>query len=207
MGMEIDSGLKERMDAGGAPDAQCSAASPQPSSAPRAPAANRRARCGVGGVLGALALGLAAHAAAQTPCPLTLTGGAGGVREFTVELAESPAEQARGLMGRETLDAAHGMLFVMPIARQTAMWMKDTLIPLDMVFFDGAGRAVHVERHTDPGSLRHVGPATPVRYVLEVNAGEAQGIEPGGAWALDVAGLAECLAVRASTVTGEADGP
>lgn len=110
-------------------------------------------------------------------------------------------------MGRETLDPAHGMLFVMPIARRTAMWMKDTLIPLDMVFFDGAGRAVHVERHAEPGSLRHVGPSIPVRYVLEVNAGEAQGIEPDGAWTLDIAGLAECLALRASTVTGEADAP
>ena len=110
-------------------------------------------------------------------------------------------------MGRETLEPTHGMLFVMPIARRTAMWMKDTLIPLDMVFFDGAGRAVHVERHAEPGSLRHVGPSIPVRYVLEVNAGEAQGIEPGGAWTLDVAGLAECLALRASTVTGEADAP
>jgi uncharacterized membrane protein (UPF0127 family) len=131
--------------------------------------------------------------AANTLCELALQAEAGGVHRFSVELAQTPEEQARGLMHRESLEVGHGMLFVMPIARRTAMWMKDTLIPLDMVFFDGAGVMVHLEQRAEPQSLRYLGPDEPVRYVLEVNAGEAAGLRRGGTWRLDVAALAACL--------------
>ena len=132
-------------------------------------------------------------------CELALKAEAGGIHRFMVELAQTPEEQARGLMHRESLEVGHGMLFVLPIARLTAMWMKDTLIPLDMIFFDSAGVMVHLEQRTEPHSVRFLGPKQPVRYVLEVNAGEAGGLRQGGPWRMDLPALAGCLAVRATT--------
>lgn len=131
--------------------------------------------------------------AANALCELALKAEAGGVHHFSVELAQTPDEQMRGLMHRESLEVGHGMLFVLPIARRTAMWMKDTLIPLDMVFFDSAGAMVHLEQRTEPHSQRFLGPEQPVRYVLEVNAGEADGLRRGGGWRLDIPALAGCL--------------
>jgi len=138
-------------------------------------------------------------AATEARCELALEAEAGGVHHFQVELAQTPEEQARGLMHRESLEVGHGMLFVLPIARRTAMWMKDTRIPLDMVFFDSAGIVVHLEQHTEPHSVRMLGPEQPVRYVLELNAGEAGSLRHGGPWRLDIAALAACLSVRATT--------
>lgn len=142
----------------------------------------------------------ASAVAAGAVCEVALAAEAGGVHRFVVELAQTPEEQARGLMHRESLEVGHGMLFVMPIARRTAMWMKDTLIPLDMVFFDSAGRMVHLEQHTEPHSLRYVGPEQAVRYVLEVNAGEGDGLAHGGPWRLDITALAACLSLRATAL-------
>jgi uncharacterized membrane protein (UPF0127 family) len=93
-----------------------------------------------------------------------------------VELANSPAEQAHGLMGRDHMAAGHGMLFVFRDSAPRTFWMKDTLIPLDMLFFDAGGRLVAIQAdakpcQADPCKLYPSG--VPARYVLELNAGTA----------------------------------
>ncbi|HEX5488051.1 MAG TPA: DUF192 domain-containing protein [Rhodanobacteraceae bacterium] len=95
---------------------------------------------------------------------------------FSVELANSPAEQAHGLMGRDHMAAGHGMLFVFRDSAPRTFWMKDTLIPLDMLFFDAGGRLVAIQAdakpcQADPCKLYPSG--VPARYVLELNAGTA----------------------------------
>lgn len=93
---------------------------------------------------------------------------------LSVELATTPAQWGRGLMGRARLAQGHGMLFVFPVEAQQSFWMKDTLIPLDILFFDNQGRlvsgwhGVQPCRH-DPCRLYPSG--VPARYVLELPAG------------------------------------
>lgn len=93
---------------------------------------------------------------------------------FTVELARTRQQHARGLQGRTILPAASGMLFDFGTPRPVAMWMKDTHIPLDMFFIGSEGRVVAIERNTTPLSLETISPPEPVRAVLELNAGSAE---------------------------------
>lgn len=110
----------------------------------------------------------AAHAATAT---VTLRGHVIGI-----ELALTPAEQTHGLMDRTTMPADNGMLFVFPDSQPRTFWMKDTLIPLDMLFFDEHRRLVAVQANAQPC---RADPCTlypsnvPARYVLELNAGTA----------------------------------
>lgn len=100
---------------------------------------------------------------------------------FTVELADDGEEIANGLMFRESLDADAGMLFDFGAPRQANMWMKNTLIPLDMLFIDSDGEVLAIARNTVPGSLRSINPGVEVKGVLELNGGRSAelGIEPG----------------------------
>lgn len=112
--------------------------------------------------------------------PLSVKSGE-ATHAFTVELATTPEEIQQGLMFRETLAEDAGMLFDFGITRQVSMWMKNTLIPLDMLFIFEDGRVAAIARNAQPGSLRSVGPGVPVRAVLELPGGRAKelGIEPG----------------------------
>ncbi|TAN08330.1 MAG: DUF192 domain-containing protein [Rhodanobacteraceae bacterium] len=97
-------------------------------------------------------------------------------REFTVEVATTPAEQAHGLMDRTSMPLDHGMLFVFPDSSPRTFWMKHTLIPLDMLFFDTNRRLVSIQAdakpcRSDPCALYPS--RVPARYVLELNAGTA----------------------------------
>jgi len=111
--------------------------------------------------------------------PLVVVGSEGEHR-FTIEIAETSEQQARGLMFREEMDDDHGMLFVFPVTRPTSFWMQNTPMPLDLIFIAEDGRVVSVEQG-EPFSTRPIGPPDPVRFVLEIKAGIAQetGIEPG----------------------------
>jgi uncharacterized membrane protein (UPF0127 family) len=104
----------------------------------------------------------------------------GGSFIVAVEVARTEAERARGLMFRTSLAAGAGMLFVFDETGDHPFWMKNTLVPLDMIFIDDVGRITGVAARAVPGSLepRSGGPS---RYVLEVNAGwaEANGIAAG----------------------------
>jgi len=103
-----------------------------------------------------------------------------GERKFTIEIAETAEQQARGLMFREEMDDDHGMLFAFPVTRPASFWMRNTPMPLDLVFIGEDGHVVSVEGGV-PFSLDPIGPPDPVRFVLEIKAGIAQetGIEPG----------------------------
>jgi uncharacterized membrane protein (UPF0127 family) len=105
----------------------------------------------------------------------------GGVRMFSVEFAKTDDERARGLMFRKELPAGHGMLFDFSPEKEVTMWMKDTLIPLDMLFIRADGRIHRIEANTKPHSLTPIGSNGPVVAVLEVSGGTARklGIVPG----------------------------
>ncbi|MEE2921645.1 DUF192 domain-containing protein [Hyphomonas sp.] len=112
--------------------------------------------------------------------PLTVTSGDTEHR-FTVELANDPEEVQTGLMNREELGPDAGMLFDFGQPREANMWMKNTLIPLDMLFIDTDGEVLAIARDAVPGSLRRINPGFPVKAVLELAGGRAEelGIEPG----------------------------
>ena len=96
---------------------------------------------------------------------------------YAVELADDDAERARGLMFRDELAAGAGMLFVHDQQQPLAYWMKNTRIPLDILYFDSQRRLVAQQRDVPPCSLGDGCPSYPSRapalYVLELNAGEA----------------------------------
>ena len=117
------------------------------------------------------------------PAPL-IAETAGGERSFTIEVADDQSERSAGLMFRETMDDDHGMLFVFPETRPVGFWMKNTPMPLDLVFIGEDGKVLDVlpgepfsEALISPGS------AVQVRYVLELKRGiaEKNGIADGGA--------------------------
>jgi len=93
---------------------------------------------------------------------------------FDIELALTPAQMEQGLMFRRSLAADAGMLFDYGDPQPIAMWMKNTLIPLDMVFIGKDGRIVDFRERAVPMSLDTIEPKVPARAVLEVNAGTAQ---------------------------------
>jgi len=98
-------------------------------------------------------------------------------KRYTVELANNDAQRERGLMFRQHMDSGRGMLFVHEREEPLAYWMKNTLIPLDILFFDNQRRLVAQQRDVPPCTLGDACPAypsdAPARYVLELNAGQA----------------------------------
>lgn len=127
-----------------------------------------------------------AQLAAQAPVEFgegraTVVAEDGTRHEFDVELATTAPQMARGLMYREELAPDAGMLFVFPSARVASFWMKNTLIPLDMLFIARDGRVVHVAERTTPLSERGISSRRPVVAVLELPGGTAErlGIGPG----------------------------
>ncbi len=100
---------------------------------------------------------------------------------FRVEVMRTEAEHARGLMFRESLPKYGGMLFVYDTPQPVAFWMENTLIPLDMLFFDGSGRLTRVHENAKPRDRTPIPGGEAIRYVLEVNAGtvKALGIDIG----------------------------
>jgi len=104
-----------------------------------------------------------------------------GVHSFTVEVADTEAEREKGLMFRKELPEGHGMLFDFHSDQEVSFWMKNTFIPLDMIFIRGDGRILRIAANTQPMSTRIIPSGGPVRAVLEVAGGTAEklGIEPG----------------------------
>jgi uncharacterized protein len=104
-----------------------------------------------------------------------------GRESFAVEVADDSAERATGLMFRETMPMSEGMLFVYDAPRRPSFWMKNTLIPLDMVFADATGTVTRVHANAVPGDLTPVDGGEGVMFVLEISGGLAGklGIAPG----------------------------
>lgn len=107
--------------------------------------------------------------------------GPGGMARFTVEIADEPEERARGLMFREDLPESHGMLFLFDRVAPVSFWMRNTPLPLDLIFLRADGTVRRVTEDAVPFSDASMPSGGPVRAVLEINAGLAErfGIEEG----------------------------
>lgn len=119
---------------------------------------------------------------ATAVAPLTIRSGE-RVHAFKVEIARTSAEQARGLMYRTALAPDAGMLFPFDPPQSASFWMKNTLIPLDMLFIRADGRIARIAANTTPLSLTPVDAGEPVIAVLEIAGGRAAavGIREGDA--------------------------
>ncbi|MCW8055609.1 DUF192 domain-containing protein [Agrobacterium tumefaciens] len=118
---------------------------------------------------------------AFTSEPLTIETASGKTHDFVAELALDDAQRAQGLMFRKSMPSENGMLFDFGEARAVAMWMRNTLIPLDMLFIGSDGRITHIHENAVPHSEAIISSRGPVKFVLELNGGAAKrsGIKPG----------------------------
>jgi uncharacterized membrane protein (UPF0127 family) len=139
----------------------------------------------------AAACGAAGKSPAATPSPsqspsaravprITMPSGA----VYEVEVARTPDEQAQGLMFRESLREKTGMIFLFPDSAVHKFWMKNTMIPLDMIWLDSTGKVLFVSANTPPckaDPCPNYGPDVPASSVLEIEGGKAikEGIKPG----------------------------
>lgn len=113
--------------------------------------------------------------------PRVIVETASGAHAVRVEVVRTDQDRARGLMNRSRLDADAGMLFVFEESDDHSFWMKNTFIPLDMIFVDEGGRVAGVVERAEPLTLESRTIGKPSRYVLEVNGGwaSAHGVRPG----------------------------
>ena len=104
-----------------------------------------------------------------------------GSARFSVEVADDPSERSLGLMHRESMAKSAGMLFVYERPQRTTFWMKNTLIPLDMIFADETGVVTKVHENATPLDLTGIEGGDAVQFVLEINGGLAKrlGISEG----------------------------
>ncbi len=131
-------------------------------------------------ILASLAVPLMAAAECRDDA-VQLRNPSGGIVQFSVELADDPAERAKGLMFRETMPRSAGMLFRYEAPQHAAFWMKNTLIPLDMLFANGQGVITAVHSNAIPQDETAIDGGDGVVFVLEINGGLAKplGLVPG----------------------------
>lgn len=112
--------------------------------------------------------------------PLTVTSGA-AVHSFRVEVAATAEEQRQGLMFRTAMGADEGMIFPLERLRYASFWMRNTVIPLDIIFIGADNRILNIHDNAVPYSEESLPSAGPAKAVLELNGGRAQqlGIAPG----------------------------
>jgi len=112
---------------------------------------------------------------------LTIHTASGQQQVFRIEVARTAEEQERGLMFRETLAADQGMIFPYAPPQNVSFWMKNTPLPLDMIFIRSDGTIAQIAANTTPMSLTPVSSGEPVSAVLEINGGESakRGIAEG----------------------------
>ena len=122
----------------------------------------------------AVALGAAALAtdrAAAAPAETLVITSASGPHRFEVEVMRTDAEREKGLMFRKTMPDDHGMLFDFKVAQPVMMWMKNTYLPLDMVFIGADGRVISTAQNAVPMSEDIISSHGSALGVLELNAG------------------------------------
>jgi uncharacterized membrane protein (UPF0127 family) len=119
-------------------------------------------------------------AAGLEQVPLTISSGS-RTHRFVVEVARTPEEQQYGLMNRNDLAPDRGLGFPFDPPRDASFWMKNTLIPLDMIFVRADGSIANIAANTAPLSLEPMMSEGPVKAVLEIAGGRAAelGIKPG----------------------------
>lgn len=129
----------------------------------------------LGSRLIAVLLGLVPVGAAQAACVDTALDlrGPSGAQRFTVEVADDVAEQSQGLMFREKMATSAGMLFAFPQPKHAQFWMRNTLIPLDMIFADATGLVTRVHANAVPHDETSIDGGEGVAFVLEINGGLA----------------------------------
>src|SRR5271154_5354039 len=122
--------------------------------------------------------GCGAHAASIQPLEIVTKT---GVHVFAVEMAATEEEKTTGLMYRKELAEGKGMLFDFSPEQEVSMWMKNTYIPLDMIFIRADGRILRIAENTEPLSTKIIPSNGLAKGVLEVIAGTAKkyGIQPG----------------------------
>lgn len=144
-----------------------------------------RSRCAFVALFVVAMLGVLASCEAQPKVTIRTQTGRSVV--FHVEVADTPSERSLGLQYRKELAADRGMIFLFPAQERQSFWMKNTPIPLDMIFIDSERRIVGIVEQTTPFSLDSRSVPAPSRFVLEINAGLAKrhGIHPGDRVAFD----------------------
>ena len=105
--------------------------------------------------------------------PLSIETAAGARHDFKVELALTPAQQQKGLMNRTEMADDHGMLFFFGDERPRSFWMKNTLIPLDILFIGKGGVIVNIHENAIPHDLTSIPSSGPAAAALELNGGTA----------------------------------
>jgi uncharacterized membrane protein (UPF0127 family) len=108
------------------------------------------------------------------PSSLTIINSKGETHDFDLITAATPEQRAKGLMNVKHLDKDSGMLFLFESPRQVSFWMKDTYIPLDMLFFNEKGVIVNIYENAKPLSLEHISSKGAVSRVLEINGGQSK---------------------------------
>lgn len=125
----------------------------------------------------AFGLALAAPLASFADCSadhLDLRLETGAQVRFSVEVADEPDERAKGLMFREQMATSAGMLFLYERPQHAVFWMKNTLIPLDMIFADATGLVKHVHANAIPHDETGIDGGTEILAILEINGGLAK---------------------------------
>jgi len=127
-------------------------------------------------LVAAVLLGLASPAWAEAPLQPLEIDTASGPHHFKVEVMRTDAEREKGLMFRRTMAKDHGMLFDFHTQQPVTFWMKDTYLPLDMIFVSQEGRVVSIKHDAKPMDESLIPSGAPTLGVLEVNAGVADAI-------------------------------
>jgi uncharacterized membrane protein (UPF0127 family) len=124
---------------------------------------------------------LAAFTSCEARPTVTITTQTGDSVVFQVEVADTPSKRSFGLQYRKELAADRGMIFLFPSEEQQSFWMKNTPIPLDMIFINSGRKIVGIVEQTTPFSLDSRAVPAPSQFVLEINGGLAKrhGIRPG----------------------------
>lgn len=140
---------------------------------------NGLARLGISACLAVMSMAATAHAECSID-RVELRGDFGTVR-FRVAVADDPAERSQGLMHVPEMPRMAGMLFVYERPQSVSFWMANTLIPLDMIFFDETGVVTRIHENAVPMDRTPIPGGDGVRYVLEINGGLARqlGLDEG----------------------------
>jgi uncharacterized membrane protein (UPF0127 family) len=138
----------------------------------------------VGVLLVGLALGVYGYAGYREKAsllPVTFRSGDHETSRVYLEIANTPSEREKGLMFRKSMDEDRGMLFIFPVERQQSFWMKNTYIPLDMIFVSSQFEVVGIVENATPFSEERRSVPGVSQFVIELNGGRAKelGIEAG----------------------------
>lgn len=127
-----------------------------------------------GTILGLIAALTAGQGVACPQDKIDIRTSAGVISTYSIEIADDAAERAKGLMFREEMALDHGMYFVYPSGRPVAFWMKNTPLPLDIIYINERGIICSIAADTTPYSEEALPSGCAAQTVLELNAGEAE---------------------------------